>query len=506
MNLTSPWILLTALILPCSLAQLFPNTEYCPIILPQDERPSLSSSGRIINGTEPTGPLRNSMVAIVSEYDSLLCSGTLLSEKWVLTAGHCPVTPGDYFVRIGGRNEMDGIRVPISKAFVHPRFSLERISADVQLLRLARKAPPFSEFMLLNNNTASPKDFAFARAAGYGVIREGGYVHGNLLQVDVPIQPFSICSNHVDDLDLGVSINDKHHICTGYKDGGCSPCFGDSGGPLFVFDSEGNKVQVGVISFGTSCGEPRASAVYTRISSYLQWARSVGADFQEYENGENVMLENGIPGKTLLEEEVELEAELLATAEPSDVPDMEDIDDQPNSECFPALATVLVEDGSTKTMEQLVVGDRVQVGPSRFSEIILFTHRLPRGMHDFVHLYIANQVIPLVLSRGHILPANGKMKAAWEMRVGDIVELGNGNTTAIENIRFGRAQGLFNPQTEDGRIVVDGIVASTYTTAVDMNIAHALLAPLRFVSSIRSVLRRPLHHRHQDIFQLLSHI
>lgn len=39
--------------------------------------------------------------------------------------------------------------------------------------------------------------------------------------------------------------------------------------------------------------------------------------------------------------------------------------------------------------------------------------------------------------------------------------------------------GLHNPQTLDGNIVVNGIVATTYTEAILPPIAEALLAPVR---------------------------
>lgn len=48
----------------------------------------------------------------------------------------------------------------------------------------------------------------------------------------------------------------------------------------------------------------------------------------------------------------------------------------------------------------------------------------------------------------------------------------------------GKELGLYNPQTLDGRIVVNGIIASTYTTAVIPEAAHALLTPLRCLFNV----------------------
>ncbi len=48
-------------------------------------------------------------------------------------------------------------------------------------------------------------------------------------------------------------------------------------------------------------------------------------------------------------------------------------------------------------------------------------------------------------------------------------------------------RGLYNPQTAAGDIVVDGFVASTYTTFASPRAAHALLAPLRLAASLGRV-------------------
>lgn len=48
---------------------------------------------------------------------------------------------------------------------------------------------------------------------------------------------------------------------------------------------------------------------------------------------------------------------------------------------------------------------------------------------------------------------------------------------------LGRAL-TFNPQTLDGDILVDGIVTSTYTTAVAPRVARAVLSPLRLLYTL----------------------
>ena len=55
---------------------------------------------------------------------------------------------------------------------------------------------------------------------------------------------------------------------------GPDACSGDSGGPLFVRGTAGDgsdDVQVGIVSFGVECGNPKFPGVYARISEAYDW-------------------------------------------------------------------------------------------------------------------------------------------------------------------------------------------------------------------------------------------
>lgn len=145
--------------------------------------------------------------------------------------------------------------------------------------------------------------------------------------------------------------------------------------------------------------------------------------------------------------------------------------------CFPGGATVLLEDGKQRRMDELQLGDRVATGSGRFSEVFLFTHKLGAVRYEFVQLEAAH--FKLRLTEGHYLSLNGRHAAAGTARVGDTVILGDGRRAAVTDVRRVWASGLYNPQTAAGSIVVDSVVASCYTQAVQPGAAHALLTPLR---------------------------
>lgn len=151
-----------------------------------------------------------------------------------------------------------------------------------------------------------------------------------------------------------------------------------------------------------------------------------------------------------------------------------------DSVCFPGDATVELEDGRHIPMARLAIGDRVRVSATTFSPIFLFTHKLAEGNHTFVRLSAASGS-SLRLTPSHYVYANGRLTAAGAVRVGDRLErlgLNPGCDVVIATDRV-TGQGLYNPHTLAGDIVVDGIRTSSYTTAVEPTVASALLSPLR---------------------------
>jgi len=163
----------------------------------------------------------------------------------------------------------------------------------------------------------------------------------------------------------------------------------------------------------------------------------------------------------------------LSEAEPS--PTDGDDDDV----CFPASAQVELDTGRTVTMDQLAVGDNVRVSADAFSRVFLFTHEIATGSFGFVKLTTASAA-SLTVTRSHYVYANGKMTAAGAVKLGDKLELvGAAKCDIVTAISPITETGLYNPQTLHGDIVVNGIRASTFTTAVEPRVASALLAPLR---------------------------
>jgi Hint module len=141
-------------------------------------------------------------------------------------------------------------------------------------------------------------------------------------------------------------------------------------------------------------------------------------------------------------------------------------------------------------MDALAVGDRVLVAPGVYSTVYLFTHRV-RGGGGGAQAFLRLRTLagPAVsLTPGHYLPVAGRgLVAAAAVRVGDGLLLGSGEVSAVVAVERRGGDGLYNPQTLHGDILVDGVVSSTYTTAMEPRVAHAALVALRIVYRIIGV-------------------
>jgi hypothetical protein len=168
-----------------------------------------------------------------------------------------------------------------------------------------------------------------------------------------------------------------------------------------------------------------------------------------------------------------------------------------SASCFPASALVTLQNGSSAPMSEVSTGLKINDIGGLASEVFMFTHRDgSRSLHPFLCFKTAEN-FTLTISSGHYIYTPDGLRPAQNLRVGSVLILGDGRQALVLEKFTVLREGLFNPQTISGSLIVDGFAVSAYTTAVAPSIAHAILCPLRLLyrsSWTKTFVQRKLSH------------
>ena len=192
-----------------------------------------AASGAVVGGQD-ADPGEYPAVAEIT-FGPFLCTGTLISPTWVLSAGHCSsitgalvATPASYppaliNVRIGGVSQDDGETVPVSQVVMHPDYLLTS-GYDTSLLQLTRAssmAP--SQVAGAERSIWDPGDLE--TIVGWGATEEGGDLPDRLQEARVPITTDPYCAGAYSDFDPVTM------VCAGFPEGGVEVVSGRLGRP-----------------------------------------------------------------------------------------------------------------------------------------------------------------------------------------------------------------------------------------------------------------------------------
>ncbi|XP_055610864.1 brachyurin-like [Uranotaenia lowii] len=236
----------------------------------QEDLKSTLDDSRIVNGV-PAQPNQFPYQVVMIIYmanGAALCGGSILSNQWILTAGHCVEGAKRFLIILGttklfDRSDPSRVEINATEFIRHEKYNPNTIVNDIAVIKLPSPIT-FTDSIKPVSIQRKSTIIAGKKAivSGFGITKDNGNVSEVLNYATMKVLLNAECSLFYPTLVKATNVCARGYLLE-------SACHGDSGGPLVL---ESTKEQIGLVSFGHGLGcEKGLPVVYTLISAYSSW-------------------------------------------------------------------------------------------------------------------------------------------------------------------------------------------------------------------------------------------
>ncbi|KAM8964878.1 coagulation factor IX [Sarcophilus harrisii] len=204
------------------------------------------------------------------------CGGSIINEKWVITAAHC-IEPDNEITVVAGEHDTEtkeGTEQTrrVIRVIPHHTYNASKnmYSNDIALLELEEplKLNEYVTPICVADRKYTNLFLKLAKGtvSGWGKVFHKGRPASILQFLRVPFVDRATCLRSTT-----VTI-ENNMFCAGYSQGGKDSCQGDSGGPHTI-EVEGTSFLTGIISWGERCAVKGKYGIYTKVSSFVKWIK-----------------------------------------------------------------------------------------------------------------------------------------------------------------------------------------------------------------------------------------